>query len=212
VLTLLDWHFARLELPDPDRHLRTAIAGYPLNPILAGISVLDAKRHACTLPDSADARYLLGIVKNVAAKTEGELFAEVLYKNRIEARDMFLAAFRAQREALRSEPDTVRVLSACVENAMLAEGAVGRTFWLDAVVETLREQSDSERERLHVHAARLIEASFTSPHATATTPSATWPIGSCHSRGRCPARHGWRQTGAVTCRLTPVRRFGTAGG
>ena len=35
-----------------------------------------------------------------------------------------------------------------------------RTFWLDAVVETLREQSDTDRERLYLHSARLIEATY----------------------------------------------------
>jgi hypothetical protein len=49
---------------------------------------------ANTLPDGADARYLLGIVKNVAAQTEGEVLAELLSRNRIAARDRFLAPLR----------------------------------------------------------------------------------------------------------------------
>jgi len=35
-----------------------------------------------------------------------------------------------------------------------------RCFWLDAVVETLREQSEADREKRFLHAARLIEATF----------------------------------------------------
>lgn len=163
VLALLDDHFARLHLLDPQRHIRVVIAGYPINAILGGLSTFDAKRRAGTLPDGVDARYLLGIVKNVAAKTEGELFAEILYKNRIEARDRFLAAIRVEREALRSEPNAVVVLGACIEKALAAEGPLGRAFWLDAVVETLFAQPDGERERLYVYAARHIEASFDVP-------------------------------------------------
>ncbi|HEY0250045.1 MAG TPA: hypothetical protein VGC41_00880, partial [Kofleriaceae bacterium] len=71
VLTFLDDQFARLRLLDPERHIRIAIAGYPEDAIVDGIFIFDGKRRANTLPDGVDARYLLGIVKNVAAKTEG---------------------------------------------------------------------------------------------------------------------------------------------
>ncbi len=112
------------------------------------------------LPDGVDARYLLGIVKNVAAKTEGELFAEILYKNRIAMRDRFLATMRAEREALRSEPDLALLVGICAEKALAAEGPLGRAFWLDAIVETLRDQPERERQRLYLHAARQLESCF----------------------------------------------------
>ena len=160
VLALLDDHFARLGLLDPKRHIRIAIAAYPTNAILSGVSTFDARRRANTLPDGVDARYLLGIVKNVAAKTEGELFAEILYNNRIEARDRFLAAMRAEREALRAEEDVVLVVGICAEKALAAEGPLGRAFWLDTIVETLREQPEPDRKRLYLHAARQIESCF----------------------------------------------------
>jgi hypothetical protein len=103
---------------------------------------------------------LLGIVKNVAAKTEGEFLAELLYRGRIEARDHFLAPLRVEREALRSEPDVSRVLLVCVEKATDTLSNLERTFWLDVIVETLRDQNDADRERLYLHAARLIEATY----------------------------------------------------
>ena len=99
-------------------------------------------------------------MKNVSEKSEGELLAELLYRGRIEARDFFLNALRVEREALRVETDMTRVLRVCVENAMTAEGPVGRAFWLDAIVETLLAQPDADRERLYLHAARLIEATY----------------------------------------------------
>jgi hypothetical protein len=161
VLALLDDYFARLALLDPERHIRTAIAGYPKNAIVDGLLLFDARRRAKTLPDGVDARYLLGIVKNIATKTEGEIIAETLYRGRIEIRDRFLAAMRAERDALRSsEPNIARLLGICAEKALAAEGPLGRAFWLDAIVETLRDQPDSDRERLYLHVARQLESCF----------------------------------------------------
>jgi hypothetical protein len=160
VLALLDDHFARLGLLDPKRHIRVAIAGYPKDAIVDGLWIFEAKRRANALPDGVDARYLLGIVKNVAAKTEGEILAECLYRGRLEARDRFLAPLRVEREALRAEPDVLRVLLVCVEKAMGTPSNLERCFWLDALAETLREQPDGEREKRFLHAAHLIEATF----------------------------------------------------
>ena len=163
VLALLDDYFARLELLDPERHIRVAIARYPKDAIVDGLLVFVAKRRANSLPDGADARYLLGIVKNIAAKTEGEILAETLYRGRMEIRDFFLARLRAEREALRSEPDVLRVLSLCAEKAMETSSNLDRTFWLDAIVETLHAQPEAERERLYRHSTHLLEASFDVP-------------------------------------------------
>lgn len=161
VLALLDDYFTRLELLDPERHIRLAIARYPKDAIVDGLLIFDSRRRANTLPDGVDARYLLGIVKNIAAKTEGEILAETLYRGRMEIRDRFLAPLRAERDALRSEPDVLRVLRTCVEKALDTTSNLERTFWLDAIVETLRDHIDSsERERLYLHAARLIEATY----------------------------------------------------
>jgi hypothetical protein len=163
VLALLDEYFARLGLLDPQRHLRIAIAGYPRDAIVDGLLIFDAKRRANTLPDGADARYLLGIVKNVAAKTEGEILAETLYDGRLAMRDRFLAPLRAERDALRAEPNVLRVILACVEKATATPSNLERTFWLDALVDVLREQPASDRRPRFLHAARLIEATFALP-------------------------------------------------
>jgi hypothetical protein len=162
VLALLDEHFAHLKLLDPERHVRIAIAAYPLNAIISAISIFDAKRCAKRLPDGVDARYLLGIVKNVTAQTELELFAEILYRNRVEMRDRILASRRAERDALKADPDVSRVLESFVERAAESPaGGLQRTFWLDAIIELLREREAAERERHFEHVARLVGASFT---------------------------------------------------
>src|SRR5690606_33807059 len=160
VLSLLDDYFERLGLSDPERHFRIVIAGYPTNAIADGLIIFETKRRASTLPDGADARYLLGIVKNVAAKTEGEILAALLYDGRMEIRDRLLAPLRALREPLRSEPDPNRVLGTCVEYAMDTSSRMERCFWLDAIIETLRDQPDADRRKRYLYAARLIEATY----------------------------------------------------
>ena len=47
----------------------------------------------------------------------------------------------------------------CVVQGMATDRNIERTFWLDVIVETIREQPESEREQRFLYAARLIEAS-----------------------------------------------------
>lgn len=118
VLALLDEHFTRLGLLDPQRHVRIAIAGYSLDAILAGLAIFDAKKRADTLPEGVDARYLLGIVRNVAAKAEGEHFARAMLDLRIEARDRMLAPLLVARDAICTGDDAARVSAECIDRAL----------------------------------------------------------------------------------------------
>lgn len=160
LLALLDDFFERLGLLDPERHFRIAMAAYSKDAIIDALAIFEGKRRANTLPDGADARYLLGIVKNVTAKTEGEHIAECLYQFRMEAQQRFLAPLRQEREALRDETDVTRVLSTCIDNALETPSNLERSFWLDAIVETLSKLPDDERESRFHYAARRIEATF----------------------------------------------------
>jgi hypothetical protein len=160
VLHLLDSHFARLGLLDPQRSVRIAIAGHSLRAILAGISIFDAKLTAKTLPEGVDARYLLGIVKNVDAQTEGEHFARNLYDLRIEMRDRMLAAMVADRDAVVANSDVNLVIAECVDRALETDSPLRRTFWLDSLANVLRPHHDAARRTLFLAAARRIEATF----------------------------------------------------
>jgi hypothetical protein len=160
VLDLLDSHFARLGLLDPQRSVRIAIAGHSLHAILAGISIFDAKLTAKTLPDGVDARYLLGIVKNVDAQTEGEAFARSLYDLRIEMRDRMLAAMVADRDAVVANSDVNHVIAECVDRALETDSPLRRTFWLDSLADVLRSREDAVRRALFLAAAHRIEATF----------------------------------------------------
>ncbi len=56
VRRILDRAFLRLELLDPERHIRNAIAVYPLDDIVDSIAIFEGKRHRESVPDGVDAR------------------------------------------------------------------------------------------------------------------------------------------------------------
>jgi len=158
VLLFLDTHFARLELLDPERHLRIAIAGHPFDSILGGIAIFEAKRLAKTLPDGVDARCLHGIVRNIDAQTEGEHFARILFDLRLEARDMRLASLAKERDAVVCAGENV--VDACVDHALATQGPLERTFWLDSLADWILSRDRAQHRPLYAAAARRIEATF----------------------------------------------------
>jgi hypothetical protein len=160
ILALLDDHFSRLGLLDPQRHLRLAIAGYPLNAIVAALAIFDGKRRAATLPPGADARYLLGIVRNLADKAEGELVARAMLEMRLEAKDRMLAPLRDARDALCPGDDAARVSANCVDRALLTKSTLERLFWLGALADFLRLRPLDHQRALFLDAARRIHATF----------------------------------------------------
>jgi hypothetical protein len=160
VLALLDAHFERLALLDPQRHVRLAIAAYPLDAILAGLAIFDGKKRAATLPDGADSRYLLGIVRNVAEKAEGEHVARAMLDLRLEARDRMLAPLRAARDAVwaTNDPDTASAV--CIDRALVTNSQLERLFWLDALANSLAPRALDAKHSLFLHAARRIHSTF----------------------------------------------------
>jgi hypothetical protein len=160
VLALLDAHFARLDLLDPDRHIRVAIAGHPLNAIVAGIAIFEGKRFANTLPEGVDARYLLGIVRNVAAKAEGEHVARRLLELRLEVRDQMLASLVRERDALLALRDPAKACVDCIDLALATESPLERTFWLDSLATLIRDRGDDRRDAFFRATTRRIHATF----------------------------------------------------
>ncbi len=160
VLLLLDAHFARLGLLDPERHIRIAIAGHPLDAIVDGIAIFEGKRLANTLPEGVDARYLHGIVRNIAAQAEGEHIGRRLFALRLEARDAMLAALVAERDLGCVEPDTTRVIADCVDRALGVQSPLERTFWLDSLANVIRTRDQTQHASLFAAATRRIEATF----------------------------------------------------
>lgn len=166
VQAFLDAAFERLELCDPESHVRLAISRYPLDPIIAGVAIFESKRLTGSLPDGVDARYLLGIVRNVHEQREGELAAEALLRLRRQARDIALERLSGERDALRTaNRPTKELLAELVDHALLSERALDRTFWLDALASFICDASPDDRDSRYRSAARCIHASFRAePH------------------------------------------------
>ncbi len=165
---LLDQAFERLGLLDPDSNIRSAIARYPLNAIIAGIAVYEAKNDAGTLPDGVDARYLLGITRNVGQQDEGLRFSELLLARRLEARDLALRLLESERNAVLQDEtadpcDRVRTF---LDNALGTDRHIDRIFWIEATANVVANHTGSESERhdLFRFAARRIHATYRIPY------------------------------------------------
>jgi hypothetical protein len=163
-LALLDRAFARLALLDPARHIRVAIAGYPLAAIAAGVARFEAKARAGTLPEGVDARYLLGIVRNVSSDLEEQYFAEAFLRIRREVRDLLFERLARERDELRAAAANVSVVvDACVDRALEAPPGLERTFWLETLGDTLRALPDAQKDEACLRASRRIHATFAVP-------------------------------------------------
>jgi hypothetical protein len=166
VRALLDDAFARLDLLDPERHFRDAIACYPRDAIVDAIAIFDGKRRAGTLPDDVDARYLLGIVKNVHHVHEAQPITEALIRERLAARDRFLEPLVLERDALLAAHRDVGVtLVALVDRLVRAERTLDRCVWLDAAASLVAPCEHDQRIALARRAARRVHAAFhLAPH------------------------------------------------
>jgi len=157
VCALLDAHFARLGLLDPERHVRIAIARYPMSAIVDAIAIFEAKQRARTLPDGVDARYLLGIVRNIAERNEAWQITDALLRLRIEARDSAIADLVSARALiLHREATPLDTLHTLVARAMSTDLLIERLFWLQSTVELIRAQSAADHNDLLRAASRHI--------------------------------------------------------
>jgi hypothetical protein len=159
VRALLDDAFARLGLLDPEQHLRAAIARYPLDVIVDGIAIFEAKGRVGTLPPGADARYLLGIVRNLGDEREALAIAEELLRARLAARDLMLAPLVRERDAARVDvPDPRARVLRFVDLALAADRRVDRLFWLLAIADEINAHAETEPAPLVAAAARRVHA------------------------------------------------------
>jgi len=164
---LLDEAFGRLGLDDPTGNLRDAIANYPLDAVLEAISIFEGKRNALTLPPDADARYLLGIARNLAHEHEGLEIAHALWKNRLRARDLALDHLHTQRRLIVDQTpghEPLDLVSAFADRALDSSRRIDRIFWLEATADIILTQSPSASESLFRSAAQRITATFQVPY------------------------------------------------
>jgi hypothetical protein len=156
--------FIRLELADPDDHIKSSIARYPANVIAAGIGIFAAKRAAGTLPHDVDARYLLGIVRNIADKQELIALSTALVDERIRWRDAATKLLVAELNELeRQHPQPDRLATAVALRALAAERLIDERFFLDALKKVILDRPEPERRAAFEHVARIVAVSFDAP-------------------------------------------------
>jgi hypothetical protein len=148
----------RLALADPRGTYLTAIARYPLDSVVDGIAIYEAKQRRGTLPDGVDVRYLLGIVRNVAHERESWELAEALWAERTAARDSVATYLERQRAAVVAALDAPQnLVAAYIERALLPAGRLERFFWLAATAELITQHRP---EGLYRAATRRIAAAY----------------------------------------------------
>lgn len=165
VRALLDREFDRLGLTDPDGNTKLAIARYPIDAILPGIALFEAKRDAGTLPDDANARYLLGIVRNLSHRREDRALTDALIRQRLSARDAALAPLDSIRRQILSDvaSPTDRVTE-LVRRALDAELLVDHRFWLLAVADVIAVEPAANQIPLFERAARRVRTAYRVSH------------------------------------------------
>ncbi len=162
----LDDAFARLGLDDPEGHFRAAIARYSLDHVVAGVAIFEGKRNAGTLPAGVDARYLLGIVRNVALQDEGVHIAEALWRARLEAGDQILVALDRERdEEARAARDPLDLTGRLADRSMAATSTLDRSFWLRALSDAISAEPQQEHHALFRNAVRRIHATYCVSHS-----------------------------------------------
>ena len=163
----LDQAFHRLGLSDPTGNLRDAIAAYPHDVVIEAISIFEGKQNAHTLPPDTDARYLLGIARNLSHEREGFEIAQALWRERLAARDHALSHLDSQRRHLEHDipsDDPFPLLKTFVDHALATDRLLDRFFWLQAAADAAIAPTSSPLEPLFRTAARRIFATHRVPY------------------------------------------------
>lgn len=134
--------FVRFGLADPEGHLATAICGYPLDHVVAGIATFTAMTRAGTLPEGADARYLCAIVRNLTHDDEGWLFADELWHLRLAEQDRALGRLDDERERLAEDADPEPLVKSYVDRALTTARRLDRHFWLAAAADVMNAEPE----------------------------------------------------------------------
>ena len=152
--------YARLAFADPDGELLNATARYPLDAVVEGIAIVEGKRRAGSLPAGVDARYLLGVVHNVAVERELWEITLALWEERQRAHDRALTAAKRAQYTIDELgfDDHLRRLAAYIDRALATSRRLDRFFWLTAAADLVNDQEPEEHRPLFLLAARRIHA------------------------------------------------------
>lgn len=153
--------FERLGLTDPKGSIQAALCRYGLESLLAGLATFEGKKNAGTLPEGAEGRYLLGIVRNIAEYDEGIAIAEALLAARLELQDAALAGLQQKREHILAKHDSpVGHLCRFLDAALDTDRRLDRQFWVLAAADIIRQSASPQPRELFRLAARRILARY----------------------------------------------------
>lgn len=155
---LLDAAFQARGWLDPERRVRDAIAGYPIDDVIAGVAIVEGKAKAGRLPPDVPPRYLLSIVRNIADEREGHAVAEALWRRRLEVRDHALTRLVAERDAVHG--GTRERLHAFTDRALTATSNLQRIVWQDAIAAVIGATPQPEQKPLFDGVVRRVHSDY----------------------------------------------------
>ena len=136
-----------------------------------------------TLPDHADGRYLLGIVRNLAEQRELVALSTTIVEERMRWRDRELQSLGADLDELkRLHAEHRPLIGAIATRALSAERTVDEIFFLDELKKAFMSLRPSHLQAELEHLTRVLAASFRVPldrrqRIILALASAAWPIG-----------------------------------
>jgi hypothetical protein len=148
----------RLGLEDPKGRFRDTLSTYPLDDVVDGVSIFEGRKTNESLPRGVDARYLIGIVKNIFEKREGLAVAEALLTNRLKLRDLALSPLLEERERIIHTPGCS--LNALVDRASKADRYIDRLFWVRATIDYIGTRETETQTKLLDRAMQRVHAAF----------------------------------------------------
>lgn len=137
---LIQEAYTRLGLSDPTGNILTATARYPTSAVADGIGIYEGKAQSKTLPETADARYLLGIVRNLSNEREGVAIGEALWAARQRAGDLLAHKLEQERQEILDQKDTpLRQAKAFVDRSIATDSKNRLFYWLQHAGGLIRE-------------------------------------------------------------------------
>ena len=145
VNTLIREAFARLDLEDPGDHFLLALARYPRNVVIDALATYEAKKNVGSLPNGVDARYLLGIAKNIADQRELWALSMELWQLRVRAKDQLCQYLendcRLLENLIQSPIDFARHAT---QKAVESDVHFVTQFWIERAVDKLKISENPE--------------------------------------------------------------------
>jgi hypothetical protein len=121
---------------------------------------------AGTLRPGVDARYLLGIVRNITHEDEGTKIGAAILRTRIEARDLALSILQSSSDAITQSPLSIpEQLKVVIDRALSSDRVIDRFFWLESASRIIiGVTADAERAAHMRQATRRIHTSYRVPY------------------------------------------------